>query len=137
MAEDLAVLIKQYALDLRRNASGGDDYPYEIMRGVADYLEVLIKRSKGNCTCAQAGFTDSCDNCDAQSAPPLLGSLPSGESDPSVMPGWGGADTEQAEFECENCIGMPEHGCYCLAVGCIAPCTMPPANSSGDRKGEA
>jgi hypothetical protein len=26
-----------------------------------------------------------------------------------------------AEFECENCIGMPEAGCYCQAVGAIAP----------------
>jgi hypothetical protein len=61
----LSVLIKQYALDLRRNASGGDDYPYDFAKGVADYLGVLIKRAKGNCTCAQDGFPDSCDNCDA------------------------------------------------------------------------
>jgi DNA-directed RNA polymerase, mitochondrial len=26
-----------------------------------------------------------------------------------------------AVYECENCIGMPEHGCYCSAVGAIAP----------------
>jgi len=61
----LSVLIKQYALDLRRNASGGDDYPYDFAKGVANYLGVLIKRAKGNCTCAQDGFPDSCDNCDA------------------------------------------------------------------------
>jgi hypothetical protein len=61
----LSVLIKQYALDLRRNPSGGDDYPYEFAKGVADYLGVLIKRAKGDCTCAQAGFPDSCDNCDS------------------------------------------------------------------------
>jgi hypothetical protein len=47
MSEDLAVLIKQYALDLRRNASGGDDYPYDFAKGVADYLGVLIKRANG------------------------------------------------------------------------------------------
>ena len=62
--QSLSVLIKQYALDLRRNASGGDDYPYEYAKATADYLEELIKRAKGNCTCAQAGFPDSCDNCD-------------------------------------------------------------------------
>jgi len=61
---ELSVLIKQYATDLRRNASGGDDYPYEYAKATADYLEELIKRAKGNCTCAQAGFPDSCDNCD-------------------------------------------------------------------------
>lgn len=27
----------------------------------------------------------------------------------------------QASFECEDCLGMPEHGCYCLAVGAVAP----------------
>jgi hypothetical protein len=63
--QKLSVLIKQYAIDLRRNASGGDDYPYEYAKATADYLEELIKRAKGNCTCAQAGFPDSCDNCDA------------------------------------------------------------------------
>jgi len=61
---DLAVLIKQYAIDLRRNASGGDDYPYEYAKATANYLEELVRRAKGNCTCAQAGFPDSCDNCD-------------------------------------------------------------------------
>jgi len=25
------------------------------------------------------------------------------------------------DYECENCLGMPEHGCYCQAVGAIAP----------------
>lgn len=29
------------------------------------------------------------------------------------------------DFECEDCIGMKEHGCYCMAMGCIAPCTLP------------
>ena len=41
----LEVLIREYARDLRRNSSGGDDYPWEIMRGVADYLETLIARA--------------------------------------------------------------------------------------------
>lgn len=62
--QSLSVLVKQYAIDLRRNASGGDDYPYEYAKATADYLEELIQRAKGDCTCAQAGFPDSCDNCD-------------------------------------------------------------------------
>lgn len=41
----LAQSIQQYARDLRRNSSGGDDYPWEIMRGVADYLDELLARS--------------------------------------------------------------------------------------------
>jgi hypothetical protein len=69
--QSLSVLIKQYALDLRRNASGGDDYPYSFAKATADYLEELIKRAKGNCTCAQAGFPDSCDNCDGLAPRPL------------------------------------------------------------------
>lgn len=24
-------------------------------------------------------------------------------------------------FDCDNCIGMPEHGCYCEATGAVAP----------------
>ena len=68
--QSLSVLIKQYALDLRRNASGGDDYPYEYAKATADYLEELIKRAKGNCTCAQAGFPDSCDSCDGLAPTP-------------------------------------------------------------------
>jgi len=24
-------------------------------------------------------------------------------------------------FDCEDCIGMKEHGCYCAAVGAVAP----------------
>lgn len=24
-------------------------------------------------------------------------------------------------YECEDCIGMMEHGCYCRSVGAIAP----------------
>jgi len=75
MSEDLSVLIKQYALDLRRNASGGDDYPYEYAKAAADYLEELIKRAKGNCTCAQAGFPDSCDNCDGHAPTPSVPSI--------------------------------------------------------------
>lgn len=26
-----------------------------------------------------------------------------------------------ADYECENCIGMIEHGCYCKSQGCPAP----------------
>ena len=68
----LSVLVKQYAFDLRHNASGGDDYPYEYARATADYLEELIKRAKGNCTCARAGFPDSCDNCDGLAQTPAV-----------------------------------------------------------------
>jgi len=68
--QSLSALVKQYAIDLRRNASGGDDYPYEYAKATADYLEELIKRAKGNCTCAQAGFPDSCDNCDGLAPTP-------------------------------------------------------------------
>lgn len=25
------------------------------------------------------------------------------------------------DYECENCIGMPEHGCYCKAHGAVGP----------------
>lgn len=25
------------------------------------------------------------------------------------------------DYECENCIGMIEHGCYCKAVGAVGP----------------
>lgn len=28
---------------------------------------------------------------------------------------------ELADFECENCLGMPEHGCYCKALGAVGP----------------
>jgi hypothetical protein len=27
----------------------------------------------------------------------------------------------QHGFECQDCLGMKEHGCYCAAVGAIAP----------------
>lgn len=30
---------------------------------------------------------------------------------PCVEPAW----------QCQNCIGMAEHGCYCSAVGAVAP----------------
>jgi hypothetical protein len=29
------------------------------------------------------------------------------------------------DFECEDCIGMREHGCYCKAMGCVAPGQLP------------
>ena len=25
------------------------------------------------------------------------------------------------DWECENCLGMLEHGCYCKAVGAVGP----------------
>jgi len=42
---NLETLVRQYAADLRKNASGGDDYPWAFATGVADYLEVLIGRA--------------------------------------------------------------------------------------------
>lgn len=26
------------------------------------------------------------------------------------------------DYECQNCIGMPEYGCYCQTHGAVAPC---------------
>jgi len=43
--ETLETLIREYARDLRRNSSGGDDYPWEWAKATADYLEVLIERA--------------------------------------------------------------------------------------------
>lgn len=40
----LADLILEYARDLRRNSSGGDNYPWEYAKGTADYLEELVRR---------------------------------------------------------------------------------------------
>jgi hypothetical protein len=28
-------------------------------------------------------------------------------------------------FECEDCIGMCDHGCYCSANDAVAPCVAP------------
>jgi hypothetical protein len=28
-------------------------------------------------------------------------------------------------FNCDDCIGMREHGCQCAAYGAVAPCTPP------------
>ena len=52
--EDAAIIIErgwqlreaitEYARDLRRNSSGGDNYPWETMRGVANYLDTLVQR---------------------------------------------------------------------------------------------
>lgn len=28
-------------------------------------------------------------------------------------------------FDCEDCIGMREHGCWCDAMGAVAPNTAP------------
>jgi hypothetical protein len=38
--------ILEYANDLRRNSSGGDDYPWEYAKATADYLETLITTSR-------------------------------------------------------------------------------------------
>lgn len=38
-----------------------------------------------------------------------------------------------ADYACENCIGMPEHGCYCKAHGAIAPGGPAPAAAEVDR----
>ena len=43
--QNLADSILEYARDLRRNSSGGDDYPWEYARATADYLEELVRRS--------------------------------------------------------------------------------------------
>jgi hypothetical protein len=44
--QTLESLICEYARDLRRNSSGGDDYPWEWAKATADYLETLIDRSR-------------------------------------------------------------------------------------------
>lgn len=31
------------------------------------------------------------------------------------------SDSPETDFECENCLGMPEAGCYCQAMGAIKP----------------
>lgn len=31
----------------------------------------------------------------------------------------------QGDYECENCLGMVEHGCYCQKMGCPAPGVSP------------
>jgi DnaJ-class molecular chaperone len=31
------------------------------------------------------------------------------------------ASDTTADYECENCIGMAEYGCYCQSQGAIAP----------------
>lgn len=30
-------------------------------------------------------------------------------------------EEDPTDFECEDCIGMREHGCYCKAMGASAP----------------
>jgi hypothetical protein len=34
-------------------------------------------------------------------------------------------DKPQADFACEDCMGTAEHGCYCAAIGAIAPGILP------------
>lgn len=44
----LAVLLREYANDMRRNSSGSDDYPWNWAKATADYLEILIERAVVN-----------------------------------------------------------------------------------------
>lgn len=32
-----------------------------------------------------------------------------------------GPSLPSADYECQDCIGMKDHGCYCKAHGCVAP----------------
>jgi len=123
--QSLSALVKQYALDLRRNASGGGDYPYEYAKATADYLGELIKRAKGNCTCARAGFPDSCDNCDGISAPSVTSPDPKpfyGAQCPSypnctggcglgctheIEQAAGSSTTRECQFPKCGCLGSP------------------------------
>jgi multidrug resistance efflux pump len=34
--------LRQYAQDLRRNPSGGDDYPFEVMNAVANRIDEIL-----------------------------------------------------------------------------------------------
>lgn len=43
----LATAIAEYARDIRRNVSGGDDYPWATMHAVADSLEEVLNYSGG------------------------------------------------------------------------------------------
>lgn len=36
-------------------------------------------------------------------------------------------------YECQDCIGMKEHGCYCASQGCPAP-GVPPADPADERR---
>lgn len=36
-------------------------------------------------------------------------------------------------FDCEDCISMIEHGCYCAAMEAVAPCQAPGAIRRGLR----
>jgi hypothetical protein len=48
----LEALVREYIRDLRRNSSGGDDYPWEYAKGTAEYLEELVRRAH-TCDVAQ------------------------------------------------------------------------------------
>jgi hypothetical protein len=60
----LEALVREYIRDLRRNSSGGDDYPWEWAKGTADYLETLLERAH-TCDVAQGSLTqeDIYANC--------------------------------------------------------------------------
>jgi hypothetical protein len=63
MANDLEQLILQYAEDLRVNRCGGDSYDWSVMRSVADYLEILVKRANNGPSeklqCLRCGTVDA------------------------------------------------------------------------------
>jgi hypothetical protein len=46
-AGDVREAITKYARDLRRNSSGGDDYPWDLTRGVADALDEILNYEGG------------------------------------------------------------------------------------------
>ena len=51
-------LIREYARDLRRNSSAGDDYPWEWAKATADYLETLIERASALSSTERATRSD-------------------------------------------------------------------------------
>ncbi len=34
-------------------------------------------------------------------------------------------DIAEPLFDCEDCIGMSQHGCYCTRIGASGPCIAP------------
>ena len=68
--------LEAYASDLRRNPGGGDDYPWEIMRGVADSLEEILNYSGG----AESPLHDEYVMDRAKKALAALDVKPGGES---------------------------------------------------------
>lgn len=50
--------LRQYAQDLRRNPSGGDDYPFEIMKAVANRIDEMLAASPPSA--GREGRLDQC-----------------------------------------------------------------------------